>query len=44
MWYSIEMFVELLSIAASIWVLYHTDYAPVMCVCVCVCVCARAYV
>ena len=29
MWYSIEMFVEILSIAASIWVLYHTDYSPV---------------
>ena len=30
MWYSIEMFVEILSIAASIWVLYHTDYSPVI--------------
>eukprot|EP00277_Geminigera_cryophila_P027466 CAMPEP_0179485914 /NCGR_PEP_ID=MMETSP0799-20121207/62385_1 /TAXON_ID=46947 /ORGANISM="Geminigera cryophila, Strain CCMP2564" /LENGTH=116 /DNA_ID=CAMNT_0021300483 /DNA_START=152 /DNA_END=502 /DNA_ORIENTATION=+ len=28
MWYSIEMFVEILSIIASIWVLYHTDYSP----------------
>ena len=27
--FCIEMFVELLSIAASIWVLDHTDYSPV---------------
>jgi len=28
MWYCIEMTIEALSIAASIWVLYHTDYTP----------------
>lgn len=27
MWYSIEILAELLCIAGSIWVLYHTDYA-----------------
>jgi len=28
LWYSIEMVVESTCIAASIWVLYHTDYSP----------------